>query len=77
MTSTASSAPRRRSSAASPTFSGNVETVVRLLSDGTLRTAPLISDIIGLDEVISVGFKRMLEPTKDIFRILVSPSGEK
>ena len=55
----------------------DVETVVRLLSDGTLRTAPLISDMIGLDEVISVGFKRMLEPTKDIFRILVSPSGEK
>ena len=55
----------------------DVETVVRLLSDGTLRTAPLISDIIGLEEVIGMGFERMMAPPKDVFRILVSPSGEK
>ena len=49
---------------------------MRLLSDGTLKTAPLISDIIGLDDVIDVGFQRMMAPAKDIFRILVSPSGQ-
>ena len=54
----------------------DLEAVVRLLSDGTLKTAPLISDIIGLAEVIDVGFERMLAPTKDIFRILVSPSSQ-
>ena len=54
----------------------DVEAVVGLLAGGTLKTAPLVSDIIALDDVIDVGFERMLAPTKDIFRILVSPSGK-
>ena len=54
----------------------DVEEVVRLISDGSLKTTPLISDIIGLDEVIDVGYARMLAPTKEIFRILVAPSGQ-
>ena len=54
----------------------DVEAVVGLLSNRTLKTAPLVSDIIALDDVIAAGFERMLAPTKDIFRILVSPSGE-
>ena len=54
----------------------DVEATVRLLSEGKLRTTPLISDVIGLEEVIEVGFERMLAPAKDVFRILVSPSGE-
>ena len=53
----------------------DVRDVVRLISDGTLKTLPLISDVIGLDDVIEVGFRRMMAPTKDIFRILVAPSG--
>ena len=52
----------------------DVEESVRLLSEGSVKSAPLISDVIGLDDVIDVGYKRMLEPTKDIFRILVSPA---
>jgi (R,R)-butanediol dehydrogenase/meso-butanediol dehydrogenase/diacetyl reductase len=54
----------------------DVEEVVRLISSGALKTQPLISGVIGLDEVIDVGFQRMMAPTKDIFRILVAPSGE-
>lgn len=52
----------------------DVEEVVKLLSNGQLKTKPLISGIIGLDDVLDIGFKKMLEPQKDIFRLLVSPS---
>ncbi len=47
---------------------------VRLLSAGKLKTAPLISDYVTLDQVVDVGFKRMMAPEKDVFRILVQPS---
>jgi len=52
----------------------DIEEVVRLIASGAVKTAPLISDKIGLDEVVSKGFARMMAPTKDVFRILVSPS---
>ena len=52
----------------------DVEDVLGLIESGALKTEPLISDVIGLDEVVSVGFQRMMAPTKDIFRILVAPS---
>lgn len=51
----------------------DVEEVVRLIASGAIRTTPLISDKIRLDEVIDKGFARMMAPTKDVFRILVSP----
>ena len=51
----------------------DVEEVVELIATGDIDTAPLISDRVRLDEVIDRGFKRMMEPTKDVFRILVSP----
>ena len=47
---------------------------VRLLSEGKLKTAPLISDYVALNQVVDVGFKRMMAPEKDVFRILVRPS---
>ena len=52
----------------------DVEAVVGLIASGAIKTTPLISDVIGLDDVVDVGYARMLAPTKDIFRILVSPS---
>ncbi|MDA0770237.1 MAG: zinc-binding dehydrogenase [Chloroflexi bacterium] len=52
----------------------DVEEVVRMLANDTLKTLPLISDRIHLDEVIDKGFARMLAPNKDVFRILVSPA---
>ena len=51
----------------------DVEEVVGLIASGAVDTTPLISDRVRLDEVIDRGFKRMMEPTKDVFRILVSP----
>lgn len=52
----------------------DVEEAVRLIAEGKIKTRQLISDIISLDQVIDTGFKRMLAPTKDVFRILVSPN---
>ncbi len=52
----------------------DVEEVVRLIASGGLKTAPLVSGKIGLDDVVEKGFSRMMAPAKDVFRILVSPS---
>ncbi len=52
----------------------DVEEVVKLIASGTLKTRELVSAVIGLDQVIEVGFARMMAPTKDVFRILVAPS---
>ena len=51
----------------------NVQASVDLIASGKLKTTPLITDQIGLEEVIDVGFARMMAPTKDVFRILVKP----
>ena len=53
----------------------DVEEMVGMISSGAVKTAPLISDKIGLEDVINVGFARMMAPSKDVFRILVAPSG--
>ena len=52
----------------------DMEEVVRMLANDSLKTMPLISERIRLDEVIDKGFARMLAPSKDVFRILVSPN---
>ena len=52
----------------------DIQSTVNLVASGEVKTGPLISDIISLDEVIEVGFQRMLSPTKEFFRILVSAS---
>ena len=51
----------------------DVEEAVRLVAAGEVRTRPLISDTISLEDAGGIGFRRMVHPTKDFFRILVSP----
>ena len=51
-----------------------VREAVALMAAGKVDTAPLVSDVIGLDQVVDVGYARMLQPAKDVFRILVDPS---
>ena len=53
----------------------DVEEIVALIAKGAVRTSPLISGTISLDEVLEKGFGLMMAPNKDIFRLLVSPSG--
>ena len=45
-------------------------------SASLIQTKPLISEVITLEQVIDRGFARMMAPTKDVFRILVSPTGQ-
>ena len=52
----------------------DVEEVVNMISAGDLNPEELVSDVIRLDEILEKGFPRMLAKSKDVFRILVSPS---
>ena len=52
----------------------DLEEVVQLISSGAVKTSPLVSETVRLDEVIDKGFARMMAPSKDVFRILVAPS---
>ena len=52
----------------------DVEDAVRLISSGEIRTRQLVTEVVGLDDVLETAFPRMLAPTKDVFRILVKPN---
>jgi (R,R)-butanediol dehydrogenase/meso-butanediol dehydrogenase/diacetyl reductase len=52
----------------------DVEAVVSLISEQKIKTEMLVSEIIGIDQVVDVGYNKMLSGNKDFFRILVSPS---
>ena len=52
----------------------DVESAIELLSSNSVKVEEMISSIIQLEEMINVGFKKMLSPEKDVYRILVSPS---
>ncbi len=52
----------------------DVESVVYLISQKKIKTDMLVSQIIGIDQVVDVGYGKMLSGSKDFFRILVSPS---
>ena len=53
----------------------DVGEVVRLIADGVIKTASLISDTIAIEDLTGKGFALMMAPSKDVLRILVSPSG--
>ena len=57
--------------AASP---GDMDTGVRLVSQGHIRVKDLVSEVIPLDRIIEDGFERMIQPDKDVYRILVYPN---
>ena len=52
----------------------DVEAVVSLIAEKKIKTEMLVSEIIGIDQVVDVGYNKMLSGNKDFFRILVSPS---
>jgi (R,R)-butanediol dehydrogenase/meso-butanediol dehydrogenase/diacetyl reductase len=51
----------------------DMEEAVRLMAAGEIDADPLVSGVIALSDVIGVGYKRMLSPSKDFFRIVVDP----
>ena len=46
---------------------------VNLVSKGTIKLNPLITETINLSNVIEDGFRKMLDADKEIFRIIVKP----
>ena len=52
----------------------DVKDAVRLISSGEISTRQLVTEVVGLDDVLDTAFPRMLAPTKDVFRILVKPN---
>ena len=57
------------------TSPGDMETAVKLVSEGQIRLKDLITIVIPLDRIIEDGFQRMIQPNKDVYRILASPNG--
>ena len=51
----------------------DVEAAIELLSSKSVKVEEMISEIIQLEQMIDVGFKKMMQAEKDIYRILVSP----
>lgn len=51
---------------------GEFPAILRMLADERLEPAPMLSDVIALDDVDD-GFTRLLEPTSDAIKILVEP----
>ena len=57
--------------AASP---GDMVAAVSMVAHRSINVEPLISDVINLADAIPDGFERMLQPEKDVFRIVVTPT---
>ncbi len=56
--------------AASP---GDMKATIELMAQGKIDVKPLISEIVPLSRAIEDGFNRMLDPNKDVFRIVIQP----
>jgi threonine dehydrogenase-like Zn-dependent dehydrogenase len=46
---------------------------VDMIARGIVDVSFMVSDVIPLDDVIERGFERMIQPNKDVFRIVVQP----
>ena len=55
------------------TSPGDLEAAVELVGQGKINLKPLISDVVPLSRAIKDGFERMLDPNKDIYRIVIQP----
>jgi threonine dehydrogenase-like Zn-dependent dehydrogenase len=55
------------------TSPGDLEAAVELVGNGSIKLKPLISEIVPLSRAMEDGFHRMLDPNKDIYRIVIQP----
>ena len=46
---------------------------VDLMAQGKINVKPLISERVPLSRAIQDGFNRMLDPDKEVFRIVIQP----
>ena len=51
----------------------DLEDVLELIANNSVKTANLISQKICIDDVIDKGFSEMMKTDKDVFRVVVSP----
>ncbi len=52
---------------------GDMAAAVEMIGSGRIKVKDLISEKITLDRAIEDGFNRMLEPDKNVFRVLIKP----
>ena len=52
---------------------GDMKAAVDLVAQGKINVKPLISEIVPLSRAIEDGFNRMLDPNKEVFRIVIQP----
>jgi (R,R)-butanediol dehydrogenase / meso-butanediol dehydrogenase / diacetyl reductase len=55
------------------TSPGDLEAAVELVAQGKINVKPLISATVPLSRAIEDGFERMLDPNKEVFRIVIQP----
>ena len=55
------------------TSPGDLEAAVKLVSEGKINVRPLISRTVPLSRAMEDGFEKMLDPNKDIYRIVITP----
>jgi (R,R)-butanediol dehydrogenase/meso-butanediol dehydrogenase/diacetyl reductase len=55
------------------TSPGDLEIAVDLVARGKINVKPLISEVVPLSRAIEDGFNRMLDPNKEVFRIVIQP----
>jgi (R,R)-butanediol dehydrogenase/meso-butanediol dehydrogenase/diacetyl reductase len=55
------------------TSPGDMEAAVELIAQGKINVKPLISEIVPLSRALEDGFNRMLDPNKEVFRIVIQP----
>ena len=57
----------------SATSTGGYHKAVNLIANGSVNVKPLISEIVPLSRALKDGFERMLDPNKEVFRIVIQP----
>ncbi len=55
------------------TSPGDMEAAVELIAQGKINVKPLISETVPLSRALEDGFNRMLDPNKEVFRIVIQP----
>lgn len=55
------------------TSPGDLEAAVKLVGSGQINVKPLISATVPLSRALEDGFEKMLDPNKEIFRIVIEP----
>jgi (R,R)-butanediol dehydrogenase/meso-butanediol dehydrogenase/diacetyl reductase len=55
------------------TSPGDLEATVELVGQGKINVKPLISAIVPLSRALEDGFEKMLDPNKEVFRIVIQP----